>query len=280
MDNNENEQNVNKNQIVDEQQKKEKAKSGSIVIVIVVAILFGVGGFFLGKSMNNTHDGNQKEETKQENQNNNDEKKEEAVEISIDNNVLETYYKYHEKDKNEAILNGLNIESEIYGDVVNTKSKDVFYVSELKRIPSDFSYKIAQLFVKELNMEYPIDDNIQLDSTEERIEALKKSFNLFFGSNLAFKLDLFYDVCVGLGYSPNFSTINLGSGCGNTSPFVAYYEPYKAEKNDKTLYVYENVTIKDTTENEKEINSLKYKWTYTKGNDDNYYLYSVEKINN
>ena len=259
---------------------KKKNNIGLIVVVIGVLLIVVGCGFLISQSMNSEKDN---KESNTENKENNTENIEindntevdntntivdnqdnngEIIEISINDKIKKLYNKYH-TEENKVVLSGNTIEKDIYG-------KDVYNIADMETVPNLYALRILNPIIEKLNQEK---DNQTIN--DDYIKSLvKEGVVNFFGKNIKVSEDMIFG-CWSI--EKENGVYKTYSGCGDTSNIYANYELTKAEKYNKNIYLYENVTI--SKEDNSETTNYTYKWTYDLQDDGNYYFLRAERIN-
>lgn len=268
-----------------------------LLCMILLLIIVFVGGYYIGKTSNDNVSINVPNESINDNNNDNDdnentsnddytdvpnesvndndngtdnetnENKNTIVDIPIDDNIKNLYSKYHTSDdskiNDKLTLTRLTVETLIYKqNFFSIKQFEITYV------PHSYYVKILD------KMKAELDSYSSVDGTENLDELFKKYFKEFFGDNLIYSDKIQYESCIMLHYENG--SYSYVSGCGDVSGTYATYELIAAKKDDNNIYLYENVIISDYTGNQ--TNSFIYKWTYSKGKDNNYYLLEIERV--
>jgi hypothetical protein len=254
----------NHTQLIKNASKKENVLK--LICCLLLVIIAFIGGYFLGnnnKSDDKTSISNSNNQENKEEENNTGDSNKVIVEIPIDEDIKALYYKYHADESGRILLSSLEVETIIY-------DREKFSVSDFKTIPIPhrYNHKILNSVKNEL------DSYSFVDGSENIQELKQKYFKEFFGDNLLYSDDIKIKFCSDIIY--NDGKYDFDYGCGDTSVTDATYELIAAKKDDNNIYLYENVIINDYDNNATE--SFVYKWTYSKGKDNNYYLLEIERV--
>lgn len=257
----------------EEETNEDAIGSSNKTLIIIACVLVGLALFGLGyligmnAGLNNkskcddyvpvTNDDKDKTEDKKDDN--------EVKEVDIDSSIKELYEKYHSDEETTHITDS-TFEYALY-------EKDSFKVSNLSYIPTKFANYIAEKGKDEIEKNKKEDDNDQeyLEKSDGET-IIKKYFKEIFGDNLKYKASLFESGCHTLLLSDG--KFYLGQECGGTASRSATYKLVKAEKDNKYLYLTEEVTFKEPNKDE---NTYTYKWTLNKDADGNYYFLRSEK---
>ena len=179
--------------------------------------------------------------------------------VIIDDSIKEIYNLYHTEN---ASISPMDMEYLMY-------KEDSFRVSDMTYVPSSIVNKLVEKATKEIDEKTKIDttNNSKYLEKEDGETIIKKYLKEFFGDNLEYKDSLFSEGCRSLFLENDKFIINYV--CGDLSSGTYEYKLIKAEKDNKYLYLTEEVTIKET---EKSIVVKTFKWTLNKDDNGNYYL--------
>lgn len=262
---------------MEEFKEEEKKKNNNIVIIIICVLLFVVGIVFgliisnsFSKKSNNEEQNKETTNNTENNTNNNTKNNTNNVDpvdngtiesVELDSKINELYKKYH-SDSNPVQLSGNSIEKRIY-------ESNEYNVTELNNfLPNNYGNKLVQ---KTINSIEQSGINSLDEYSNKFYSKLEEEFNNFFGKNVKYSKKLFgcYEL---INSNGKYSYMN---NCGDTSPSTAKYNLKKAEKSDKYLYLYEEVSISDNDGGT--VNQYNYKWTFELQEDGNYYFLKAER---
>lgn len=149
-----------------EEEKQTKKKNYLVIILIVVAILFGVGGFFLGKSMNSNSSNNKEnneENNKEENRKENNEKTENDTIPS--SNYSHTYPEYVTNDGKKYIYHFLK--DNTFANLASDMGITIVESNDKKTVDIKFDKKIYNFYGLEVGKEYS--EKIEFDKEIKQI---------------------------------------------------------------------------------------------------------------
>ncbi len=262
--------------------KKELPKKNNKLVLAVFAIAFlliGTGVYFSftdtfankkevsGEQVETSNSSNEQKEPT-----NDESKVESAVTSSIE--VVETVEKVDITDNIKVLyikFHGSNHEIVGFLEKVYTNEKYDIREIDFESTLSDFSNYILGNAVISLNSN-------SLDAPDKKeiiTQTIKEEYRKYLGKN-ASEIPSEFDIdqaCVGIVY--NETQYVIDQRCGGTSEYNADFNLTKAEKDNNHLYLYEEVSIKNTNSNE--ANNYVYKWTFDLQEDGNYYFLKAER---
>ena len=240
------------------------------IIAILLGLLLVAGsiGIYLNSKPTN------KEEKKEENKPEDNRPEIEPDETAIDDMVNKLFEKYN----NNSITNVILVQ------------KDKYVLKDAKELELSFSLKIYDNIRDELK-QYETNDGDQYEvyvPADKTRDIIKKAFDDYFGHVIEFSdellsgdLNVKRDLkgCNFFYYEKDKDRYRLFSNCG-VPQFSGYieYQITKATKDDKNIYLYETINVRETDDKSPIKETANAKWTFIKQPDGNYYFYSVETI--
>ncbi len=133
-----------------EEEKPVKKSNNLVIILLVIAIIFGVGGFFLGKSMNSNISNNKNNnENKEENKKDKEISKNDTIPSS---NYYHTYPEYVNSDGKKYIYHFSN--DSMFANLGNDMGITIVESNDKKAIDLKFDKKIYNYYGLEVGEEY------------------------------------------------------------------------------------------------------------------------------
>lgn len=249
-----------------------KGVSKTLILIIVVMFLSGtVMGYGVFKLLDKDNDKEYSSSDMTIEKESEKEEENSLLYVDIDDNIRDLYYKYHSSDKRVS-LTSMTIEKRIY-------SSNKFEIKSIEddEVTNTFAMKIYESSKNELEKYAKYNDYNAKYYDESDVEnIIKKSFNELFGDNLSFSHKVMSG-CNILHY--NDGKYYYDVNCGDTSGQDADFKLVMALKDNNNMYLYEIVNTYMEGLKEETLASELYKWTYSKGSDDNYYFLKAERVN-
>ena len=227
-----------------QEEKPVKSKKNLAIIFIAIAvILFGVGGFFLGKSMN-TNNGDNKEENKDNTEIPEPTEITEPIEIT-DNLIIEKLKKFVEvasyEDGNEngdalQFMQGINdLDDKTKQQLTWNSLINIQKVQEkVTTIPDKYKDDLDLINYDEISIEQFNNEYKSLFNQDPIIDYENPNFG---GCPGLYKID------------QELGKIYIGRECGGFSPVEYYSKIYKYEEDNSYYYVYQYVGTNDPADN-------------------------------
>ena len=249
---------------------EEELHSNNKPLIILACVLVGLALFGLGYLIGMNAGYNNKDKCVDYVPANTDKDKDEdendtVKEVDIDDAIKGIYSKYHTSEDSVG-KSELFIEYYLYKDAS-------FKISSLSDITATYANYIYEKGKTEIEEKVKTNDEGQkyVENADGEV-IVKKCLKELFGENLKYKASLFEKGCHKLLFSED--KFLLGQECGGIASGTYNYKLTKAEKDNKYLYLYEEVTTKET---DKEDVTNTYKWTLNKDEEGNYYFLRIEK---
>ena len=269
----------------EEEAREETLSSSNKTLIIIACVLVGLALFGLGyligmnAGLNNKSKCDDYVPINKDDKDKTEDKKDdnEVKEVDIDSSIKELYETYHTPVESNG-----KAHYEIYSFEKMIYSTDTFKISSINTIPSNISNVIYEKGKTEIEAKLKDDDEHGYKYIEKKDgeEIIKKYFKEIFGDNLKYKVSLFEKECQVFTYDKVNERFYISGHCGElTSSDLVEYKLIKAEKDNKYLYLTEDVTIeeRDSEGNVTKTETGKYKWTLNKDTDGKYYFLRSEK---
>lgn len=201
-------------------------------------------------------------------------------EVEIDDDIIKLYNKYHEykySDENTMHVVGNSSFEATLIDI--GLKKETYDLTKSNLIEPQFAYSIYENAINELE-KYRIKDSYHDYMKKEEVNPIiKKYFDAFFGNVIEFK-ESYFSGCNYLNYNESEKIYYFQPECGGIRGDTYSAKINKVEKDENNLYIYETFLYNsyDGNDNIKLLKEIKFKWTFVKMQDNNYYLLKVEGI--